>query len=80
MTYQGIEFTHSSTGHLPVSNESLSRKTVYNLLAVFAVMIAAGIVSSAYHPSDSTAISNPRYDSMGAMHAPTAFRGAPPTR
>jgi hypothetical protein len=80
MTYQGIDYNHSSVGYLAASSNGMVRKTAYNLLAVFAVMIAAGIVASAYHPSDSTAISNPRYDSMGAMHAPTAFKGAPPTR
>jgi len=78
MTYQGIEFTHGSTGHLPLWGHSLTRKTAYNLFAVFALMIAAGVVSSAYHPSDSTV--NLRYESMGAMHAPTAFKGAPPTK
>ncbi|HML28339.1 MAG TPA: hypothetical protein PKE16_05775 [Hyphomicrobium sp.] len=77
MAYQGIEFTHGSTAHRPDRNKSSTRKIAYNLLAVSALMIAAGVISSAYRPSDSAG-PNARFESMGLKHVPTTFRGAPP--
>lgn len=77
MTYQGIEFTHASTAHRPDWNKSSTRKIAYNLLAVSALIIAVGVISSAYHPSDGAGY-NTRFESMGLKHVPTTFRGAPP--
>jgi hypothetical protein len=79
MAYQGIELTNSYTKGFSGWNTSSIRKTAYNLAAVFALMIAAGVVSSAYHPSDSSA-SNPRFESMGVNHALNTFRGAAPAK
>ncbi len=78
MTYQGITLTGVDTHDHRVSDKTSVRKIAYNLLAVVALLVAAGIVASAYHPTDG-AVSNPRFDSMGAFHAPTMFRGAPPS-
>jgi hypothetical protein len=75
MTYQGIDFTHASSARFSPWSKNSVRKTVYNLLAVVALMAAAGIIASAYRPVDGQ-ISNPRFESMG-IHVPTAFRGAP---
>jgi hypothetical protein len=75
MTFQNIDVTHTAAPRLPTWG--VTRQTVYNLAAVAAVMIAAGIVASAYHPSNSTVMHNLRLESMGG-HVPTAFKGAPP--
>ncbi len=79
MAYQGIELTDGYTNGLSGWSKSSIRRTAYNLAAVFALMIAAGVVSSAYHPSDSS-VSNPRFESMGAKHALNTFRGAAPAK
>lgn len=78
MTYHpGITFTGVSTDSRKVSDRNEVRKAAYKIFAVFAFMAAAAIVVSAYHPTDGN-VSNPRFDSMGVSHVPTAFRGAPP--
>ena len=70
MTHQAIEISHSFTKAVPDLSKSSISRTAFNLAAVCAVMIAAGLVSSAYNSSNSP---------VGA-HAPTSFRGAPPAR
>lgn len=77
MTYQGIELNRVPAPALPAWSKSAIRKSAYNLLAVAALMAAAALIVSAYHPADS-AVSNPRFESMGMKHLPTMFRGAPP--
>ncbi len=78
MTYQGIELTHSYGDSLPGWNKNSIRKTAYNLLAVFALMAATGVVVRAYHPANDT-VPNLRLESM-SKHVPTTFKGAPPVR
>ena len=78
MTHQGITLTGVDTHYHRVSDKTAVRKVVYNLLAVVALFVAAVFVASAYHPTD-WAVSNPRFESMGAFHAPMMFRGAPPS-
>lgn len=72
MTHQAIEISHSFTKAVPDLSNSSVWRTAYNLAAVFALMFADGLVSSAYQPSDGAA--------FNATHAPTAFRGAPPAK
>jgi len=77
MTYQGIELTHSYGDNLSGWNKNAIRKTAYNLLTVFALMAATGVVVSAYHPAKD--VPNMRLESMG-KHVPTTFKGAPPVK
>ncbi len=76
MAYQGITLSSiRDVGHQTNYRRSAT-KTAYNLFAVFALLVAAGVVASAYHPIDGS-VSNPRLNSVSAFHAPTMFRGAP---
>ncbi len=77
MTYHSIELSSVHTHSLSNWNKDQIRKTAYNLFAVVALLVATGVVASAYHPADNS-VSNPRFESMGLKHIPTTFRGAPP--
>lgn len=77
MTYPGIILLNRHTRERQDSDKGAVRKIAYNLFAVVALMVAAGVITSSYHPTDG-AVSNPRFESMGVSHIPTTFRGAPP--
>jgi len=77
MTYPGIILISRNTWDRRDSDKDAVRKIAYNLFAVVALMVAAGVITSAYHSRDG-AVSNPRFESMGKSHVPTTFRGVPP--
>ncbi|WP_024276106.1 MULTISPECIES: hypothetical protein [unclassified Hyphomicrobium] len=79
MTYPGIILIGRNTWDRRDNDKDAPRKVAYNLFAVVALMVAAGIIVSAAHPINEGA-TNPRFESMGVSHIPTTFRGAPPTR
>lgn len=79
MTYPGIILIGRNTWDRQESDKGAARKIAYNLFAVVALMVAAGVITTAYHPTNGS-VTNPRFESMGLNHMPTTFRGAPPPK